>query len=381
MAFKTLGRWLAWLRGARHRKLLHKALSLHTQHRDDEQDADFLALISHQMAPWRQPGWRTGRPARDLLRHLNTSSASVFVFEVDGTQVDVWPKRAAAGHAPADAAKVRMFHKRVNQYRTLLHEVCNRYQHRDAYHLVMDMEDIPAECPDWPIFGFQKQKAAANLLLPDVDFFHQGWYQTDTDPTPYLEKSVTACFVGSSTGAQLDVKTIAAHNTPRLRLASQFLDDPRVLFRIAQAAQCDSEEARRLLLAQPYFSEPVSWGEQLRHRFLLSIDGNGATCSRVVKSLRSHAVLVKFQSDHELFYFPLMHNGVHYLQVQGPQDVHDILDKESAQPGHYRSVAQAGQAFADKTLCAAAVLQYTHLMLQQYAVLLRESGSFGMDCP
>jgi hypothetical protein len=373
----SLRRLGAWLRGTRHRKLLRQALghSLGQDLRQDdmERESALLGLIAAQMKPWRQRPPLRGRQAIGLLQDLNASVASLFVFDLNGGQVNVWKKPASSRQPEAELGDARMFGKRVNHYRTLLTEVGRLHRSSDRSLLAMDLRDIPMACEEWPIFGFQKLKAATNLLLPDVDFFHHGWYLTDSDPLRYEDKSITACFVGSSTGAPLNAEVVRQHATPRLHFASCFLNDDRVLFRIAHAAHCDSDETRRLLMAQPYFSKPIGWGEQLGHRFLLSVDGNGAACSRVVKSLRSNGVLVKFQSEYELYYFALLQSGQHYLDVEHPEQVRRILDAESQDPGRYRAAATAGQAFAARYLTAPGVVHYTQLMLQRYAALLRDS--------
>jgi hypothetical protein len=379
MVSESLRRLGAWVRGARHRKLLHEALGQDAWQDDVERESALLGLIAAQIEPWSQRPPLRGRQAIDLLQGLNASFASLFVFDLNGRQVDVWKKPASSKQPESEPDEARMFGKRVNHYRTLLTEVARLHPSSDRSLLAMDLRDIPMACEEWPIFGFQRRKTSLNLLLPDVDFFHHGWYSTDSDRLRYDEKSITACFVGSSTGASLDAEAVRQHASPRLHLASCFLNDDRVLFRIAHAAHCDSEQTRRLLMAQPYFSEPIGWGEQLTHRFLLSVDGNGATCSRVVKSLRSHGVLVKFRSDHELYYFPLLQAGRHYLDIERPEQVGRILDAELQEPGHYRAVATAGQAFAARYLTAPGVVHYTQLMLQRYAALLRDSGALGVN--
>jgi hypothetical protein len=363
----------------RHRKLLREALGLGEWQDVAARESALSGLVAAQIEPWRRRPLLRGRQAIDFLKDLNARSASLHVFHMDGRHVDVWSKPLSSRQPETEPGEARMFRKRVNHYRTLLSEVARLRQSSDRFLLAMDLRDIPMAASEWPIFGFQRRSGSSNLLLPDVDFFHQAWYRDDTDLLRYEDKSITACFVGSSTGASLDAEAVRTHASPRLHLASCFLNDDRVLFKIAHAAHCDSEETRRLLRAQPYFSAPIGWHEQLTHRFLLSVDGNGATCSRVVKSLRSQGVLVKFKSDHELYYFPLLRAGEHCLEVDGPEQVRQILDAESQHPGHHAAVAAAGQAFAARYLTAPGVVHYTRLMLEQYAELVRDSGTRDVD--
>lgn len=368
---ESLRRFGAWLRGSRHRRLLHKALGQNPQQHDEAREAALLGLIDAQIEPWRQRPPLRGERAVELLQDLNRRFASLHVFEVDARHVDVWKKPVPLKRQESEPGEARMYAKRANHYRTLMTEVAKLSRSDDRFLLAMDLADIPMQHDAWPVFGFQKRATSTNLLLPDVDFFHHAWYQDDSDPLQYEEKSNTACFVGSSTGASLDANAVEHDTSPRLHLASRFVNDERVVFKIAHAAHCDTEATRRLLMAKPYYADPMRWDEQLKHRFLLSIDGNGATCSRMVKSLRSHGVLVKFQSEYGLYYFPLLRPGQHLLEVASPEQVWRILDLESQQPGHHRAVAAAGQDFAARYLSAPAVVQYTRLMLQQYSAMLR----------
>ena len=262
-----------------------------------------------------------------------------------------------------------MFAKRVNHYGTLLAEALRGGQRR-RFSLAIDLRDIPHDDAALPVFAFQRVRGGGNPLLPDVDFFHHGWYLDEHDPLTYDEKSISACFAGASTGqAVLSADDVRRRATPRLALAEAFLHSTRVRFRIAAAVHCDSAETEALLRAQPWFSAPIGWGEQLRSRFLISVDGNGATCSRVVKSLRSHGVLLKFASEHELYYFPLLEPGRHCLVVHEAADVERILDDEEARPGRHAALPRAANAFAAQVLGAGAVLAYTRHLLDAYCAV------------
>lgn len=105
---------------------------------------------------------------------------------------------------------------------------------------------------DKPAVSFQKHKGGNNLLLPDVDFFHDKWYRHDHDVLPCDDKGCSACFVGSSTGGLVTIDSIDQLSVPRIRAAAYFHNNPSVFFRIANAVQCDSEQAKSLLMRQPY---------------------------------------------------------------------------------------------------------------------------------
>ena len=97
------------------------------------------------------------------------------------------------------------------------------------------------------------------------------------------------------------------------------------------------------------------------------MDGNGATCSRVVIALKSNSALIKYRSDYGLYYFPAMVAGRDYIEAASDRDVTDTVNAELAAPGHFTAVATAGQAFAARYLGKASVLDYTGALLRDYA--------------
>lgn len=357
----------AWLRQSRHRKNLRQAQQVPQQAPVPRAELD--ALAQQQFDRWRGGRLPDADGCDEWLQRLHVEHPSIFIYDVRGRQALARRKTGPAARHTVSPIDQRMFDKRVNHYGTLLAEVLARRDGRDRFSLAVDLADIPCDHAEFPVFAFQRLHGGGNPLLPDVDFFHHAWYLSDSDSLSYEEKSITACFAGASTGRSLSVEDIRQHASERLALAHAFQSSPRVQFRIASAVHCVDDEARALLLAQPYFSPPMPWQEQLRHRFLISVDGNGATCSRVVKSLRSNSVLVKFASPYELFYFPLLKAGEHFLPARDAQDVERYLGQEAAEPGRHAGVAAAGTAFARRVLTAPAVTDYTAMLLDHYAAI------------
>jgi hypothetical protein len=331
-------------------------------------------LVSPQTAHWEaQP--RLSQPATmQALQELNERSTSAFILSIRGERVRLWKKRQFsfdAEEADFRLEEQRSFLKRAMLYRAYLEAVLRRSQALDSFDMALDVTDLPEDSSAFPIFSFQKQRGAHNLLLPDVDFFHSKWYPKEHDELSFDAKAHSACFVGSSTGNWHTVESIRKLTSRRLQMADYFHQHPRVVFRIANAAQCLSEEAKTCLMSQRYFSSYVSWEEQLRHRFLIVMDGNGATCSRLVKGLMSNSVVVKFDSPHQLYYFAALEPGSDYLLVDQEADLERIVECEAAHPGSFKEVALHGQRFAAKYLTMTSVMDYTALLLKSFAALNR----------
>lgn len=327
-------------------------------------------LVAWQTAYWADRTVSTGAAAHQALNDLNDRSISAFVFSIRGRHVRLWPKRAfsfPAGEETLRRGEQQTFARRATLYRAFIEKVVRRSRLQYSIDFALDVNDYPEDHPDYPIFAFQKERSAHNILLPDVDFFHSKWYLKDHDSLPYESKLVSACFVGSSTGAWLSVEGIRRLEAPRLRAAAYFHGNPRVYFRIANAVQCLSEEARSTLMSQPYYTDFVSWQDQLRHRFIISMDGNGAACSRLVKGLRSNSVVIKFESPYELYYFPALVAGRDYVSVEDEQGVERIIEIEAENPGTFKSFTVAGQQFSAKYHNIRSVMDYTARLLTAFA--------------
>lgn len=263
---------------------------------------------------------------------------------------------------------------RARAYRQLLRSALRWTNRNVNVTLAIDVADLPENYADVPVLSFQKRTGYSNILMPDVDFFNGLWYRNFTDPVPYADKRTHACFYGSSTGGIVRMADLgdAACCNERIELAKDLHGNPWVTFKIANATQCDSEETRKSLEQSPFFSKPVDWREQLQNRFIVSVDGNGATCSRVVLALMSNSVLVKYRSDSELFYFPALTAGEHYLAAESGSEIEAIVRGEEANPGQYRSIAESGRRFAKRYLTQGSVLAFTGALISEYEHLFSQ---------
>ncbi len=152
-------------------------------------------------------------------------------------------------------------------------------------------------------------------------------------------KSNTAICVGSSTGGGLlTADKIMSTSSPRLAFARDLAGNPGINILIGAAVQCEGAEAENLLRSQPYFSHPVSWLEQLASKFIISTDGNGATCSCVVNALRRCSVLLKFSSPNLIYYFRSLEPWRHYISVDTTVDIERAIDEDLSQRSRFMRI-------------------------------------------
>jgi hypothetical protein len=235
-----------------------------------------------------------------------------------------------------------------------------------------------------PLFCFQKKPRETTVLMPDIDFLLSDFHRDEryTDTNSYESKAPTAVFAGSTTGGTITPAVARAYGLPRLRAAKFFTGSATVDFRLPGITQCSSDEAEAILRENIFCRLPaLSWQQQLRHRFVISIDGNGATCSRMAIALHSNSVLMKYDSDNVLFYFGGLQPWLHYVPVAADRNVDAIMALEPSMPDLFKRIAQAGRAFARSYLTEDAIHRYTATLLQLYAQALAAGARPGVAAP
>jgi hypothetical protein len=309
-------------------------------------DEAIAALCLAQLARWHSTPLDR-RSAHDVYHALNQSDESLFLFEFAEGQVRIVDK---PHYSPEQmATNAHEFIRRAKSYADFFTQTITTRSVPYEGIVAMSMHDGPFEHPDLPFFAFQKKTGSNAILLPDIDAIDHDFYANNfEDSNCYEEKSCSAIFVGATTGAVHTVASVAAHSNPRLRAGLFFKDKPEVDFRLPSIVQCETEEAAEAIRQLGFGTGWASWDEMFRHKFLLSLDGNGATCSRVAIALKSNSVLIKFASVHELYYFPALIPYLHYIPVARNEDVLTLIKSELAAPGLFVMVAEIGRNFFDK---------------------------------
>ena len=237
--------------------------------------------------------------------------------------------------------------------------------------IIIDTGDEAQDVNTFPVFTFQKVRGARNILLPDVEMVTSNFFENiERDSLPFEEKLCVASFAGSTTGGGLIDEGVLARNTmPRLRAARFFRTQPAVDFRLSRLVQCASPEIVASLEAEGFGGEWIDWPQAYLHKFGISVDGNGAACSRPAVLLLSNCALIKYESNNTLYYFSALQPGTHYISVEKDEDVLSVLERERVEPGYYREVACAAKDFAVKILNRDCVLHYTSELLFAFSKL------------
>jgi Glycosyl transferase family 90 len=236
---------------------------------------------------------------------------------------------------------------------------------------VLDVADRPVPNTNVPTFQFQKPAGSKSILIPDIDFLNWDYYEQPSvaDTIPYAEKAISAIFVGSTSGQNNTVETVRSPVAPRLRAAKYFRGHPDIHFFLPNLCKCENAEAERSLRDLGFGGPKIPWSTQFGHRFIISVDGNGATCSRVVVALKSNSVLLKYDSPHSQYYFRGLQPWVHYIPVSADSDIENFIAIEREAPGAFATIAASGRRFAESYTSKPRVLQFAGELLTAYAAI------------
>jgi hypothetical protein len=286
---------------------------------------------------------------------------NMFKFTIQDGDVSVEPKSNQLAEVGAD--------RRCRTYLGFFQEVLRAYPSIPDTMFVLSVGDMAPPGLDTPFFQFQKPAGSSSILLPDIESIELEYYHQPalTDNIPYATKAPSAIFVGGTSGQLNTVETVRNPVAQRLRAAKYFRGHSDVHFLLTSLAQCENTEAEQALRDLGFGGPRIPWPEQFLHKFIISVDGNGATCSRVVIALKSNSVLLKYDSPHHLYYFRGLLPWRHYIPISVDSDIEDIILIERECPNTFASIAEGGRCFAEAYLTRPRVLQYAAEVLTGYA--------------
>lgn len=326
---------------------------------DTDIDRTIYSWAMAEVMPWRMQ-CIADSVIPDAAAKLNATETA-YIFTVREGGISVEPKRSKL----ANDADVRS-----RMYLDFFRKVLGAYPAIPDTTFIVDVGDMPPPRPNVPTFQFQKPSGAFSILLPDIDFMGWNYYHQAgiVDTAPYAEKALSAIFVGGTSGQMNTAETVRNPVASRLRTAKHFRGHPDIQFLLPKLCQCENSEAERALRDLGFGGPPIPWSEQFGHKFIISVDGNGATCSRVVIALGSNSALLKYNSPHHLYYFRGLLPWRHYIPIGADGDIETVIRMERECPGVFTSIAEEGRHFAASYLTRQRVWQYAAEVLTKYAL-------------
>jgi len=334
-------------------------------------DALIASFCRTQLQPWADHRFSFEEMVTQLDA-LSVDHLNIFVFEINGNAVSL--HRSAAIQALLDAGHQPESLRRAEIYRRLFESAVRLHPLPKPIALAVDVGDKAPDQMLAPVFSFQKSIGQVNPLLPDMEIVDLSFLEAvPRDSSPYASKRTMAVFVGSTSGKDvITMEDLDSNTVPRVRAARFFRNSDLVDFKLPNIVQCASEEVAQRLRDEGFGTERVQWLDTFPYKFQLSMDGNGAACSRPAIALRGNSVLMSYASDYVLYYSSGLIPWLHYIPINADSDVLTIVKQEKARPGTFLTVAEAGRAFAENILTRESILLYTGRILEMYSDLFRD---------
>ena len=138
-----------------------------------------------------------------------------------------------------------------------------------------------------------------------------------TKNDPYVYKIPKAIFVGFSTGNNVDLK-----KNERLSFSNWALDQDGIDSYITGIVQINEE---MVSTSYPRYKEFINnyipEEEQMKYKYIISIDGNGPAWNRVPWILNSNSILIKKTSEMINWYYPLLKENYHYISFDTNESI------------------------------------------------------------
>jgi len=246
--------------------------------------------------------------------------------------------------------------------------------------IAYEFEDM-AHDTEIPIFSYHKKLGYKGLFLaPDFEIFEQNYYHQNNyhDQVRFDQKLSKAIFVGSTTGTnrqenrgcQNTLQNIHSDPSVRLEAAQCFSKNPKIVFRLPSIVQCDSKETEDYLRSFP-FAHPrrIGWQEQFNYKYIISVDGNGPTLSRVAATLLSNSVLLKYESNWIAYYHRLLKPFENYIPIKNHSDVEQVILDSASKSEDHKNIARISSKIFSLLFQRANVERYFGIALNEFRAL------------
>jgi hypothetical protein len=337
--------WLRWLASTFRREIIAPP----TGWMLDQVRADFAPLRKAGLTSAKLDAFWRARPQSEALLRVTITNGTI------GWRGSV-PERL---HARRDAVRNAV---------TVVHRVA-RLPDLDC---IISLHDSSAT---EPVLTFAKPRSAPSVLIPDFEALggHLALI-AEVDAAarriPWEDKLDQACWRGASTGGFSTADSV--ERLPRAALVLLSLANPlEIDARFTFLCQMD-EAARQMLTSRGALGGRLTPTEQLRHRYLIDVDGNSCSYSRCYWGLLGNSVLLKQVTDETQWYYGSLRPYQHFIPVK--RDLSDLLAQLAWARAHddeCRKISRQASDFARTELSFGRTLQYLRLVLSECAAILQ----------
>lgn len=307
-------------------------------------------------------GWRAAHPEDEAVRTAVHRELSSFADRgITAAAIDrQWAVLSAqepdlsarftvrGGRVRVEARSPR--HERVRWTVWAIERLARRVGLPD-HDVLLNYSDVPdGDAEHAPVLCFcRRRRLTGMVLIPDFEILRGEDHlsrQIDRAASrwPWADRQRIAFWRGATTGGMFDQPEWAT--IPRARLVALSRTNPDVVnarfTRLIQGA-----ESNAALRVGDWSAPEVSPVDSVAYRYLVDVDGNSTSWSRLRWLLRSGSLVLKQESEHEQWYYPQLVPWRHFLPVA--PDLSDLLDRVAwarAHDAEAQAIAEEGRRFA-----------------------------------
>lgn len=216
-----------------------------------------------------------------------------------------------------------------------------KYKVKDVDFIIYARDEIPEnninpdlfKIPAFMMFkNYDSEQETNTLIMPDSSFLKTNWQNLcnkiidNREKYSWQNKIAKFFWRGSATGGDYGVDAIS--NLPRLKIA--FLSklypdiiDAQLVNPIYQQNNSGKKLKNIIDLLFGKDNRKISEIDHLKYKYLLSLDGNSATGTRIPWIMLSNSILIKQESKKIEWFYPALKPYIHYIPLK--KDLTDLL--------------------------------------------------------
>ena len=174
-------------------------------------------------------------------------------------------------------------------------------------------------CEEDGILCFGNKNNSTSVLIPDI---YQMYNYKNTlfnkDNSKFINKKNKVIFCGSSTG-DININNNDRVNTCIWSLKNNWAIN-NTYFKISNLVQIPKPEFiyylhNNNIHINNIISDNISIDEQLKYKYILSIDGNTWAWDRPIWIMKSNSLFLKYESDNIGWYYNFLQEDINYISV------------------------------------------------------------------
>ena len=205
------------------------------------------------------------------------------------------------------------------------------------------------------------------ILFPDpYQIAGYGGMLGVSDTIDFDRKQDVMLFAGTTTGSRNPSENV------RIKACLWALTRrPRYQFYISNIAQMSLSDMAEVIprdsLSAILLPRPVTLEEHHKQKYILNIQGNTCCWSRVPMIMNSQSLMINLKHRDGTWYYPLLQDGVHCVNVSGLDNLEDAYNKCASNPTWCKYMINNANAFVKRYCSKTHAAFYTKCLFEAMA--------------